>query len=231
LIGLLGKLARYPHRSKAIAKWLFKVEFGPLSLSDYYFDFGTMALVGRAKKTLAKKSKILDLGCGANAVIGLALWRAIDAEVLSVDINPTLVELAQAAVKRNGEPFNVCRSRFFDGIGDFDFEAVIFNPPYVPTEAAHAMGLPEDRASQWHGGSDGLAVADEFLCELAKIPRPVTALMSNNRMLVPRQRFSEFLATHKGLTKLAEWQHPFLPIDVYTLTPSGHQAETPAIGG
>jgi len=194
------------------------VEFGPLSLSDYYYDFGTMALVRRAKELLARKSRVLDLGCGANAVIGLALWRALDAEVLSVDINPTLVDLAQAAVKLNGKPFNVYQSRFFDDIGEFDFDTVIFNPPYVPTEAAHAMGLPEDRASQWHGGIDGLAVAREFLRELAAYPRSITALMSNNRMLVPRQRFNSFLAKHTDLAKLAEWHHPFLPIDVYTLS-------------
>jgi methylase of polypeptide subunit release factors len=227
LIKLLGKLARYPHRWKLIAKWLFKVEFGPLQPSDYYYDFGSVALVGHAKKTLARKSVVLDLGCGANAVIGLALWRALDAKVLSVDINPTLVELARAAVKLNGDPFEVRKSRFFDSIDDFAFDTVIFNPPYVPTAAAAAIGLPEDRASQWQGGADGLSVADEFLRELAAYPRPVTALMSNNRMLVPRQRFNDFSAGHKGLEIVDVLHHRFIPIDVYTLVQRGQTADTP----
>ena len=213
---LAFRCVRAATRSRLLARALFGVDFRPLQEDETYFDVTTPVLVRRAARRLSPSSKVLDLGTGTTAVVGLALWRKVGCEVTSADVNPASVQLAQANVERNRAPIRVLQSSFFDGV-DGAFDTVVFNPPYVPTEAGRRRGLSPRLRRQWDGGPDGLAVIDGFLAALEGDPRAPVALMGVNHRHTPRERVSALLAGHAGIEVEDVYRHPLLPVDVYVL--------------
>jgi methylase of polypeptide subunit release factors len=203
-------------RSRLLARALFGVDFRPLQEDETYFDVTTPVLVREAARRLTRSSRVLDLGTGTVAVIGLALWRRLGCEVTSADVNPESVALARANVDRNRAPIRVLESTFFDAVED-SFDAVVFNPPYVPTEAGRRRGLSARFRRQWDGGPDGLAVIDGFLAALEADGRDPLVLMGVNHAHTPRGHVTALIDTHADVRTEEVYRHPLLPVDVYVL--------------
>jgi release factor glutamine methyltransferase len=204
------------------------VDFRPLQEDESYFDVTTPVLVDQAVRRLTPASKVLDLGTGTVAVVGLALWRKLGCEVTSADVNPESVGLAQANVDRNRAPIRVLQSTFFDAI-DHSFDAVVFNPPYVPTAAGLDRGLSPRFRRQWDGGRDGLSVIDGFLTALATDGRDPLVLMGVNHRHTPRGIVCALLDAHRDIRTEDVYRHPVLPVDVYVLRKRGGAQATPAL--
>jgi methylase of polypeptide subunit release factors len=213
-------------RSRLLARALFGVRFRPLQADETCFDVTTPVLVAQAARRLTPSSRVLDLGTGTVAVVGLALWRKLGCEVTSADVNPESVRLAQANVNRNRAPIRVLQSTFFDAI-DHAFDAVVFNPPYVPTEAGLRRGLSARFRRQWDGGPDGLAVIDGFFTALERDGRDPVAIMGVNHRHTPRGPVCALLAAHGGIRTEDVYRHPLLPVDVYVLRKRGEDRATP----
>ena len=227
---LLFRCVRAATRSRLLARGLFGVDFRPLLEDETYFDVTTPVLVERAARRLSPASRVLDLGTGTVAVVGLALWRKLGCEVTSADVNPESVVLARANVERNRAPIRVLHSSFFDAI-DHPFDAVVFNPPYVPTEAGRRRGLSPRLQRQWDGGPDGLAVIDAFVAAVETDHRDPVVLMGVNHRHTPRGPVCALLAAHPGVRLDDVYRHPLLPVDVYTFrrrTAAGVEAEAPS---
>lgn len=90
-------------------------------------DFGTWVLL---KEVCNEElgSRILDLGCGYGVVGVVCKKQFPSAEVVSVDVNPRAVELAQLSAKKNGVELEVSVS---DGYSEVHgkFSSIITNPP------------------------------------------------------------------------------------------------------
>lgn len=211
-------------RSRLLARLLFRAEFGPLGPDDAYFDATTPVLVRYVAARVAPGSRVLDLGTGAAAVIGLALWRRCGCRVVSADVSAELVALARENVRRNRAPIQVVRSRFFDGV-DGPVDGVVFNPPYVPSRVGERRALAESRRTQWDGGDDGGAVVREFCRELAGLGRRVTAWVGVNRRHLPAVLMEAAVAAAPPLRMRAVHRSRFLPVDVYEIAaPAGGEA-------
>jgi methylase of polypeptide subunit release factors len=217
---LIFRCVRTATRSRLLARALFRIDFRPLQEDETYFDVTTPVLVRQARRRLTRSSKVLDLGTGTVAVVGLALWRRLGCAVTSADVNPESVRLAQANVDRNRAPIRVIHSNFFDAIDD-DFDAVVFNPPYVPTEAGRRRGLSPRWRRQWDGGPDGLAVIEAFVRALETDRRDPLVLMGVNHRHTPREPLSTLLDRHPGVETEDVYRHPLLPVDVYVLRKRG----------
>jgi len=105
---------------------------------------------------------VLELGTGSGlAAIHCALRGA---RVVATDINPQAVRLARRNASSNGVAIDVLRADLFEGVGGA-FDAIVFNPPYLPTS-------PEDVTDdRWpdasvNGGPDGLEIVRRFLAGL-----------------------------------------------------------------
>lgn len=198
-----------------VARALFGIRFAPaLSEHDYYFDITTVVLFQFLAKRLDRRSRLLDMGTGAAAVLGLSLWRRVGCQVISSDINPVLVTSARRNVAHNRAPIEVVQSRFFNAVPD-RFDVVSFNPPYVPTSSGEERVLQE-RRSQWDGGADGTDVIAGYLEAVAALGRPVTSHLGMNRQHVDGRKMSRVLTGRK--VRLTEvFPHPLLPVDVYTI--------------
>lgn len=203
-------------RSRKVARSIFGIRFAPLAGADYYFDITTVALFRRLSRSLSAEARLLDMGTGAVAVLGISLWKRLGCRVISSDVNPALVESARKNVALNAAPIEVVCARFFDGIGD-DFDVVCFNPPYVASETGDRRQLSE-RRSQWDGGDEGTSVIDEYLRALTTLRRPVVSYLGMNHLHVGREQMQAVLDRHRHVKVEEIHRDRALPVDIYTLS-------------
>lgn len=204
-------IARFFFRSRWIAKAIFRIRFNIISRDDYYFDLVTWHLIKVASARLPHDAKIIDMGTGPHAIVGLSLWRSLNALVTSVDVNENLVTLCRQAISLNDAPIRIFRSRFFDAIDEVGFDAVIFNPPYVPTKVGAALALPMNRSNQWDGGNDGTAVIGEFLGEYSSRNVADKVFLGVNCWIINKKIIKQLVAEHDNLRHLevvSSWCSP-----------------------
>jgi len=212
-MGLLGLVRRVSGRvchSRPLARRLFGVEFPPEAAGARYFDVTTPVLVSVVAPRLRPGMRLLDMGTGAFATIGLALWRRTGCDVLSTDVQPDLVRKAQANVDANGAPIRVVEARFFDGV-DGEFDCVTFNVPYVPSSLVYGPDVQSD------GGPEGTRVLEGFLDAFAARGGRATAYLGVNRLFVRREKIVPLVDRRPGLVlEEVRRQWPW-PVDVYVL--------------
>lgn len=214
---LADRLIQRAVRLRLLARTLFGIDFEPLGPNDYYFDVTTVVLFRRARRVLDRNARVLDMGTGSMAVLGLALWKRLGCTVLASDVNPDLVSLARRNVQRNRAPIRVVRSRYFDAVPE-TVDMVLFNPPYVATRVGARRRLAEARRSQWDGGPTGLEVIQGYFAALSEYPWPITSLLGVNTRHIPVRHFAAALTAYPRLTLSETYHHPLLPVTLYTLT-------------
>lgn len=109
---------------------------------------------------------VLDMGTGCGILGIIALEKA--AKVVAVDISPYAVQCAKENAKLNG-----VSDKMFFVLGDLltpiaskeKFDLILFNAPYLPSEAIEDDSWLE-RA--WSGGVAGRQVIDRFISEAPK---------------------------------------------------------------
>lgn len=210
LLPVLRLIGKRVTRSRLLARSLFGVDFVPAE-GRGYFDLTTPALVHAAAPLVSRETRVLDMGTGAFATIGLSLWRRRGCPVVSTDVQAELVERAQANVARNAAPVRVLLSRFFDGL-DEEFDLVTFNAPYVPRAQ---LASPDDAQSD--GGEDGTEVIADFLDAFAARGARAVAMLGVNALFVPRARLLPLLTRRRDLA-LDRIARPLpVPVDVYVI--------------
>jgi release factor glutamine methyltransferase len=106
--------------------------------------------------------RIVDIGTGCGI---LGIVAAVEADkVFAVDINPHAVRCAKANAKLNhvADKMSFIQGDLFAPIkARRQFDLILFNAPYVPSENEESSWL--ERA--WVGGSSGRDVIDNFIIE------------------------------------------------------------------
>lgn len=95
--------------------------------SKQELDKASQLLIEKAQ--IKNNTKILDLGCGYG-VIGLALLRKYDVEVVFSDVNERAVVITKKNLDYLKLKGTVIKSDLFENIND-KFDAIISNPPYA----------------------------------------------------------------------------------------------------
>ncbi|ELZ83104.1 methyltransferase [Haloferax elongans ATCC BAA-1513] len=127
-----------------------------------------------AKAAVGRVSgRVLEVGTGSGWV-SEQLVRKTDADVVASDLNPHACRQAAkraAALREEGERgFQVVRGNLVSPFRDDSFDAVAFNPPYLPAD-------PDAERDDWMetaltGGEDGRAVIDPFLDAVGRVLKP-----------------------------------------------------------
>jgi release factor glutamine methyltransferase len=107
--------------------------------------------------------RVLDVGTGTGVLGIVAAEKA--GEVLAVDVNPYAVRCAKwnASLNNVRERMAFARADLFDALRETtQFDVVLFNAPYLPSEASE-MNTWLGRA--WAGGVNGRQVIDRFIVE------------------------------------------------------------------
>ncbi|WP_254544218.1 HemK2/MTQ2 family protein methyltransferase [Halomarina pelagica] len=120
-------------------------------------------LARAAARRLGGDERVLDVGTGSGYVAA-TVAAATGARVIGADVSP----LAVREARERGVP--VVRADLLDPFRDGAFDAVLFNPPYLPTDPAHEWDDWMERALS--GGPDGRRVVDPFLADVRRVLRP-----------------------------------------------------------
>ena len=199
-------------RSPLAARLLFGGSYGAPAAGAHHFDVTSLGLLREARRTVRRGARVLDMGTGSAALLGLWCWRRRGCRVVCTDRDPAIAREARAAVERNGAPLPVVCCALFDGVrGPFD--VVLFNPPYVPTAVGEERALPARYRSQWDGGPEGTSTIEAFVRGFAAAAGDATGLLGVNRRHAPRARVTPLL----GDLAYEVRAHPVLPVDVYVL--------------
>jgi release factor glutamine methyltransferase len=113
--------------------------------------------------------RVLDVGTGCGLLAVVAAEKA--GEVVAVDVNPCAVRCAMENGRRND-----ARSKIAFVLGDLfgpfrcggEFNLILFNAPYLPTENGEDGSL---LSKAWNGGATGRTLIDRFIVEVSPFLR------------------------------------------------------------
>ncbi len=120
-------------------------------------------LAAVAGERLGEDACVLEVGTGSGYVAD-RIVREVGASVVGSDVNP------HACVAARERGVAVVRADLVAPFADDAFDAVLFNPPYLPTEPETAWDDWMERALS--GGEDGRAVIDPFLERVGRVLAP-----------------------------------------------------------
>ncbi len=137
--------------------------------------------------------RVLDMGAGCGILGIIAAKKA--SEVIAVDINPYAVR----CTRENAE-LNNARSKMTFVQGDLftplsgkaQFDVILFNAPYLPTDDGEANSW---LGHAWAGGATGRVIIDRFIPEASKHLEPT------GRILLMQSTLAN---VNKTLTKFEE---------------------------
>jgi release factor glutamine methyltransferase len=119
---------------------------------------------------------VLEIGCGSGFASLCCAKAARTNKVLGVDIAPQAVNCARDNAKMNNiKNASFLSSDLFSRVPEKKFDAVIFNPPYLPTSGSDWIAGPLNHA--FNGGKDGREVVDRFLARFDAFLRPGGVLL------------------------------------------------------
>ncbi len=164
-------------------------------------------LATAAREAVGPGERVLDVGTGSGYVA--AALDDAGANVVGSDLNPLACRRAREAGLR------VVRGDLLDPFrGPFD--AVTFNPPYLPTDPDHGWDDWMERALS--GGEDGRAVVEPFLDDVARVLAPGGRVLLLVSSLTDVDAVRAY-ARDRGLAGevVAERSHPFETLVVLDL--------------
>lgn len=122
------------------------------------------------------KGSVLDVGCGSGIQSLVNAKCNPDNSVTGVDINPKAVECSMRNARLNGiENAVFFESDLFGKVPERKFDAIIFNPPYLPTSKDEKLEGKINDA--FDGGKDGRLVVDRFLADFSRYLSPDGTLL------------------------------------------------------
>ncbi len=155
---------------------------------------------------------MLDMGTGSAAILGLAAHKR-GCEVTATEVHESIAVQAELSIAHAGAAIELRRGPFFADCAE-GLDLVLFNPPYVPTQAGVARGLPEELRTQWDGGENGTSVISGLLDAVAARQDAPRVLMGVNRRHVPREEVEALISAHAGV-ELEAVEASALGVDVY----------------
>jgi release factor glutamine methyltransferase len=136
--------------------------FSPISDSRFLADV-------LREQTLPPGASALDL-CTGSGILALTAALRGAREVTAVDVSRRAVATVRLNARLNGVRVRALRGDLYEPVGNARFDAIVSNPPYVPSDddVLPARGL--DRA--WAGGRDGRLLLDRIITGAADHLRP-----------------------------------------------------------
>lgn len=126
----------------------------------------TETLVEEALKVIKSGMKVMDMCTGSGCVLISILKNAHDVEGIGYDISKQAINVAKENAKFNEVPAVFERSDLFEDVVENDFDVIVSNPPYIPTDLVATL-MPE--VSQFEprealdGKGDGLYFYSKIL--------------------------------------------------------------------
>ncbi|HEX8104624.1 MAG TPA: HemK2/MTQ2 family protein methyltransferase [Solirubrobacteraceae bacterium] len=117
----------------------------------------------------ADGARVLDL-CTGSGIVGVSAARHRRADVTVVDVSRRAVLTARLNARLNGTRVQGRRGDLLAAVAGERFDAIVSNPPYLPSETDDLPGRGPERA--WEGGRDGRALLDRIVAAAPAHLRP-----------------------------------------------------------
>jgi release factor glutamine methyltransferase len=151
---------------------------------------------------------VLDLGTGSGILAVLATKTA--GSVVAVDVNPYAIRCAKDNAQLNNvkKKIDFLQGDLFSALNvDVRFDLVLFNAPYLPSEEGEDA-LWIERA--WAGGTNGRAVVDRFIIEVATHLKPHGRVqLMQSTLTGVKETISSFKAHGLYASVVAQQKLPF----------------------
>jgi release factor glutamine methyltransferase len=144
------------------------------------------------EQTLPPRAAVLDL-CTGSGILALTAALRGARSVTAVDVSRRALMTVRMNARLNRVRVRTVRGNLFDAVAGQRFDAIVSNPPYVPSETDELPDRGPQRA--WEGGRDGRVVLDRLIEQAPEHLRPGGFLL-----LVS----SSVLGTDRTLRMLAE---------------------------
>jgi release factor glutamine methyltransferase len=133
--------------------------------------------------TIKKDDLVLDVGtgCGIQAVLAAQNAR----KVVATDINPNAVRCAvyNASLNKVADKIEIRKGSLLEPVKVGErFDVIVFNAPYLPSEACEERDLT---SRAWAGGESGRRIIDRFIIEA------LAHLTTNGRILLVQSTLSD----------------------------------------
>ena len=135
----------------------------------------TETLVEEALKVVRPGMKIMDMCTGSGCVLISILKNAHDVEGIGYDISKQAINVAKENAKFNEVPAVFERSDLFEDVVENDFDVIVSNPPYIPTDVIATL-MPEvaefEPREALDGKGDGLYFYSKILEQCKNYMKP-----------------------------------------------------------
>ena len=135
----------------------------------------TETLVEEALKVVRPGMKIMDMCTGSGCVLISILKNAHDIEGIGYDISKKAINVAKENAKLNEVPAVFERSDLFEDVVENDFDVIVSNPPYIPTDVIATL-MPEvaefEPREALDGKGDGLYFYSKILEQCKNYMKP-----------------------------------------------------------
>ena len=135
----------------------------------------TETLVEEALKVVRPGMKIMDMCTGSGCVLISILKNAHDIEGIGYDISKQAINVAKENAKLNEVPAVLERSDPFEDVVENDFDVIVSNPPYIPTDVIATL-MPEvaefEPREALDGKGDGLYFYSKILEQCKNYMKP-----------------------------------------------------------
>jgi release factor glutamine methyltransferase len=129
--------------------------FKPISDSRFLADL-------LREQTLPPRASVLDVCTGSGILAITAAMRGARS-VTAVDVSRRALLTTRINARLNGVRVRTVRGDLFAKLRDQRFDAIVSNPPYVPSEDDELPARGRERA--WVAGRDGRLILDRLIAE------------------------------------------------------------------
>jgi release factor glutamine methyltransferase len=173
--------------------------------------------------------KVLEIGTGCGIITLECVRRG--AQVISTDLNPHAVKLAQYNYQNNQSKLTGTiefrQGDLFDVIQYHEvFDCILFNPPYLPTTDKERIGGDGWFDLAVDGGIDGLDVIKRFIGAFPRFLIPGGRAYLVFSTLAPKNKFKDSLHQAKLTADcVAQCRFDNESLEVYRLTKNKNHSE------
>jgi release factor glutamine methyltransferase len=123
---------------------------------------------------LPERSSVLDL-CTGSGLLAVTAATQRASRVVAVDVSRRAVISARLNANLNGVRVHAIRGDLFSPVGEEQFDLIVSNPPYLPSQGER---LPRHGVARaWEAGPEGRAVIDRICKEAYAHLRPGGVLL------------------------------------------------------
>lgn len=182
--------------SKTFTRAIFGLEVSPND-RPLYWDYSTLLVHQEMHRWVRDGMRVLEIGTGEHALIGLSARARYDIDLTCTDLIPEAIDHAKRTAERNRLEVDFRAGDLFEPVADEKpYDLIFNNPPYLTPDIPDSVVVGTQDAPYADGGEDGMHVIRRVLHEAPPFLAPGgKVLMATNRFYVAAREIDTVIAS------------------------------------